>query len=100
MLRKFKRDKRGVLYVYGVLIMALAASLFFGFLLMNVVEKIQDAVNPLLDSEEWASDTHYDMFYYASLFVTNIWTYIMAFIVLIIAYWGYTYSQRKAAGYA
>lgn len=79
--------------------MALAAGIFFAFLFMNVIEKMQDAMNPLLAQDQWATVTHYDTFYYAAQFVTNIWTYIIALIVFIVGYWGWVYSQRRSAGY-
>jgi uncharacterized BrkB/YihY/UPF0761 family membrane protein len=97
-LNRFIRDRRGVLYVYLVLAICLAAGIFFGFLMMNVVEKVQDAINPLIDYDQWATDAHYDTFYLAASFVTNVWTYIIALIVFVLAYWGYTYSQRRTYG--
>lgn len=66
---------------------------------MNVVSKLQDAMNPLLTSDQWATAAHYDAFYYATLFVTNLWTYIIGFVIFILLYWAYIYSQRQGAGY-
>jgi len=99
MLEKLKRNKSGVLYVYLVLIICLAAGIFFGFLFMNVVGVMQESINPLLAESNWASATHFTTFYYASLFVTNFWQYIVAFVVFVVAFWAYIYSQRRGAGY-
>jgi hypothetical protein len=66
---------------------------------MNVVSKIQEAMNPLLTSDHWATTEHFNAFYYASLFLTNMWTYIIVFILFILGFWAYIYEQRKGAGY-
>lgn len=96
---RFLQNKRGVLFVYMVLIIALIAGIFFAFFYMNVIEKVQDTINPLIAEDQWAAATHYSLLYYATLFVTNLWTYIVAIIVFILAYWAYIYSQRRGAGY-
>jgi len=83
-----------------VLIISLIASVFFAFMFMTVIEKVQDALNPTLGASSWASDNHYTAFYWAATLVTNIWTYIIAFVLFILAYWAYIYSQRRSAGYA
>lgn len=99
MFKKLNRNKRGVLYVYVVLMVALAAGVFFGFLFMNVIGTLQESINPLVGSEEWATTAHDTVFYYAATFITNIWQYIIVLVVFIVAYWAYIYQQRKGAGY-
>lgn len=83
-----------------VLIISIIASAFFAFMLMNVIQGIQEAVNPVLAESNWISEEHYTAFYYAALLVTNVWFYIIVIIFFILAYWAYIYSQRKEAGYA
>lgn len=100
MSKQFRKDNRGTLYTYVTIILALAAGIFFAFLFMNLIEKIQDAMNPLLTQSQWATAAHYDAFYYAALFINNLWMGIVAFVIFIIAYWAYIYQQRRSAGYA
>jgi len=83
-----------------VLIISLIASVFFAFMFMTVIEKVQDALNPSLTDTNWVSEDHYTAFYYAATLVTNIWTYIIAFALFVLIYWAYIYSQRRGAGYA
>lgn len=66
---------------------------------MNLVEQVQASMNPLLASDQWATAAHYDAFYYAASFVTNVWTYVIAFVIFVLSYWAYIYSQRRGAGY-
>lgn len=82
-----------------VLIISLIASVFFAFMFMTVIEKVQDTINPQLIDTAWATEDHYTAFYWAATLVTNLWTYIIAFVLFILAYWAYIYSQRKGAGY-
>jgi len=83
-----------------VLIVGLIAGVAFSFLFMSAFENIQEAFNPSLAEENWVSEDHYTTFSYAAGFVTNIWTYLIGFVVFILTYWAYVYNQRRGAGYA
>lgn len=82
-----------------VLIAALIVGSIVAFLLMNVVSHVQDAFEPTLTTSHWISSEAYMAYYYATMLVTNIWTYIIAIIFIILAYWLYIYNQRRSAGY-
>ena len=98
-MKRFQRDKRAALYVYVVIAICLVAGAFFAFLMLNIVGGVQEVVNPNLSESEWLTEDHFTAFYYATAFVTNLWTYIFAFIIFVIIYWAYIYSQRRSAGY-
>lgn len=82
-----------------VIIIALIAGCVVAFLLMSVMAEAQEAFNPILEANYVVDEGYYDAFGLAAAFVTNVWTYIVAFIIFIIAYWVYIYSQRSSAGY-
>lgn len=82
-----------------VLIAGLIVGVIFSFLFASAFQKIQEAFNPLLEESVWASEGHYTAFGYAATLVTNVWVYMIGFIIFILAYWVYIYNQRKGAGY-
>lgn len=71
----------------------------FAFIFMTAMSSVQTAFEPSLTASQFQSGSLYMAYYYANLFITNIWTYIIAFIVLILGYWIYIYNQRKSAGF-
>jgi hypothetical protein len=93
--RKFRRNNKGVLYSFLVVIITLVACGFFWFLMANVVQGIQEAVNPSLVESNWIASEIYTAFTYASLFITNFWSFFLVILVLGVSYWIYIYSQRK-----
>lgn len=66
---------------------------------MTAIGDIQDALNPIIEETLSVSEEHFNVFALAATFITNLWTYIILGIFLILAYWAYTYSQRRSAGY-
>lgn len=82
-----------------VVIIAIIAGCVVGFLLMSVIDEVQGAFNPILEANYVVNEDYYDVFGLAAAFVTNLWTYIIAFVIFVIAYWVYIYSQRSGAGY-
>lgn len=94
MLRKWRSNKQGILYIYIVIIIALFAVGVFSFLLANGVGVLQDAVNPQLEAENWVTTGHFDAFSLAATFVTNLWVFFVVFLVVGLLYWGYIESQR------
>ena len=82
-----------------VLIAALIIGSVVGFMLMNVVSHVQEAVEPMLSTSNWINGEAYMAYYYATNLVTNIWTYIIAIVFIVMLYWLYIYNQRRSAGY-
>lgn len=82
-----------------VLIISIIVGVFFWFLFANVIESVQDTINPTLADSNWMTTDHYNAFVYAANFVTYLWTFMVALIIFILAYWVYIYSQRRSAGY-
>jgi hypothetical protein len=63
-----------------------------------VVQEVQETGNDMLDPSVWVTPEHYNTFYLASLFLTNIWTYIIGIVFFGLFYWAVIYTQRKNAG--
>ena len=98
-LRRFRQNKKGVLYVYLVLIVSLFACVFIYFIYATAIQAVQEAINPLLAESEWLSGEHYTSFFYASTFVNALWTFFIALFIFGLLYWTYIYNQRRSAGY-
>lgn len=77
----------------------IVAGAFFWFLYANVIQSVQENVNPQLGESEWATETHYAFFALANNFLTSFWTYLFALVVSVVAFWVYIYNQRRGAGY-
>jgi uncharacterized BrkB/YihY/UPF0761 family membrane protein len=82
-----------------VLVAVIAVGCVFGFLFMTAIGSIQDALNPMIEEGLSVSEEHLNTFSLAATLVTNLWTYIIAFIFIVAAYWAYIYSQRRSAGF-
>ena len=83
------------MYLFIVLILAIVVLLFFSFYFGSMVQNIQESFNPQLGEENWATEDHFNTFYLAATLITNIWTYIFAFIFFGLVYFSYLYTQRK-----
>lgn len=82
-----------------VLIMAIIVGAVFAFLFMDAIGGVQASLNLAVAEALDASPDYFTTFSLAATFVTNLWTYMVAVIFIILAYWAYIYSQRKGAGY-
>ena len=98
-MKRLLKDTHGILYTYLVIIIALIAGIFFVFLFTNAIQAVQETLQSYLSVSNWGTTGIYAIFAEANNFVTNIWTYLAAFIIFIIGFWVYVYSQRKGAGY-
>ena len=83
------------MYLYLVLFVGLIALLFLAVLFSTVMGNVQESFNPQLESSTWVTEDHYNVFYLASTTLTNIWTYIYAFIFFGLVYFAYLYTQRR-----
>ena len=81
--------------MYAVIILTLFAAGILSFFLATGIQQIQEAINPQLSEDKWASEDHYDTFALAATFVNYIWVYIVVFVVLGLAYYGWTEAQRR-----
>lgn len=95
MLQRWRRNNRGVLYVYIVIIITIFAVGFFSFIIANAVGAFQHAINPDLTVDQWVSSAHFDAFSLAATFVTNLWVLFPAFLIFGLLYWGYIEGQRR-----
>lgn len=83
------------MYLFVVLIVGLIALIVFSFLFGSVIENVQRSFNNYLGVDKWVTSDHFNMFYLAASFVTNIWTYIYAFAFFGMLFFAYLYSQRR-----
>lgn len=98
-MKRLLKNKRGTLFSYMVLIAALIIGCVVAFLLMTVISHVQETFGPALSASHWVSADLYMAYYYAATFITNFWQYIIAFVIIVMAYWLYIYNQRRSAGY-
>lgn len=83
------------MYLYLVLLIGLVALVFFSIYFSTVIQYVQEAFNPKLTSTTWVDTEHYNVFYLAAAFLTNVWTYIFVFIFFGLVIYAYRYSQRR-----
>ena len=65
------------------------------FFLANGIQAIQEAVNPQLASDKFASEGNWETFNLANTFMNNLWIFFLVFLVLGLAYYGYVEAQRR-----
>jgi len=80
---------------FVVVIMCLAIVGLMWFFFANAIQAIQEAVNPQLASNLFASEGNWDTFDLANTFVNNLWVFFLVFLVLGLAYYGYVEAQRR-----
>ncbi|MHA2219478.1 MAG: hypothetical protein ACXACY_26510 [Candidatus Hodarchaeales archaeon] len=95
----FKKNKRGVIFVYVVIIVSLISLAFVWFALASVVQRVQEGLNPSLNASAFADTDVYNAFVSASSFITYIWMFFLGLILFGLLYWAYIYSQRKGERY-
>lgn len=78
-----------------MLIIAIPAIIVFSFIFATVVQNVQEAVNPDLTADSWATEEHFNVFYSAATVVTNFWMYMIPIALIGLAYWAWIYTQRK-----
>lgn len=83
------------MYLFLVLILAIVVLLFFSFYFGSMVQNVQESFNPQLGADTWATPEHFNTFYLATTLMTNVWTYIFAFIFFSLMYFAYLYTQRR-----
>lgn len=96
MLPKFRPVR--VLYVYGVIVVALFLMAFIWFILWAGIVNVRGAVLSTMSQYDVA-DTPYPSFELADTFLNNLWTYFLVLVVVVLLYWALIYSQRKSAYY-
>ncbi len=95
MLKRFRRDKRGVLYLYMVIILSLFACAFIWYVMGVCIQAVQEGTAASMASDKWVSNETYATFTLANTFVDNFWVYFLVLFVLGLLYYGYIFSQRK-----
>lgn len=88
---------QGVMYVYAVIIISLLVLAFFWFMFYTAIAPTRTAISTTMTQYDTADP--YDAFVLADLFMQNVWLYMLALVVIGLAYWGYQYSQRRGQGY-
>ena len=97
LFKRYVADRAGLAYLFLILIVGIVALAFFSFYFSSIVENVQHAFNPYLGSGSWVTNEHYNVFYVATGFLTNVWTYIYGFIFFGLIYFSYLYTQRRSA---
>ena len=59
------------------------------------IAEIQTQINPDLASDQWVDTQHFDAFNLGATFVTNMWLFFPAIIILGLMYYGYVEAQRR-----
>lgn len=83
------------MYLYVVLLVGLIALVFFSIYFSTVIQYTQTGMNAYLVESSWVDADHYNVFYLAATFLTNLWTYVFVFIFFGLVYFAYLYSQRR-----
>jgi len=82
-----------VLYVYGVIAVALILCVFLWFIGYYVFYNLQPAMGVFM--HQFENSTSYSSYDLADTFMVNFWTYLPIIMFFGILYWAYIYSQRK-----
>ena len=96
LLPKFRPVR--VLYVYGVIIVALFLMAFLWFILWAGIVNVRGAILSTMSQYD-VVDTPYPSFELADTFLNNLCTYFLVIIVIVLLYWAIIYSQRKGSPY-
>lgn len=83
-------------YQTGVIIVTLFIMGFLFVVQFAVVDPLRTAIATDMTKYDVVNST-YPNFVLADTFMYNIWLYLLVFVVMILAYWLYVYSQRKGA---
>lgn len=65
------------------------------FFFTTGIQKVQEAFNPMLASDQFATDGNWESFDLANTFVNNLWVLFLVFLVLGLGYYGYNEAQRR-----
>ena len=80
---------------FVVVIMALLIVGLMWFFYAVGIQTIQEAFNPQLASDRFATDSNWNTFNLANNFMNNIWTFFLVFLVCGLTYYGYVEAQRR-----
>ena len=80
-------------FVVVIMVIVIVGAMWFFF--ANGIQAIQEAFNPSLASDRFATTNNWTTFNLANTFMNNIWMFIPVFIFLGLAYYGYVESQRR-----
>jgi ABC-type phosphate transport system permease subunit len=94
-MKNFRQNRKGLLNYFVVVIMAIVIVGVMWFFFANGIQAIQNAFNPMLSSEKFATSGNFDTFNLANTFVNAIIGFFLVFMVLGLAYYGYVESQRR-----
>lgn len=94
-MKNFRRNEKGLLMYFVVVIMALIIVGAMWFFLAVGIQAVEEAFNPLFDSSNFASEANYNSFDLATVFVNYIILFFLVFLVLGLIYYGYNESQRR-----
>ena len=83
-----------ILYTFSVIIVALFVMGFLFTVLYAVIVPLRAAITSTMSQYDVANST-YTNFELADVFMNNLWVYLLVFVVLVLLYWVYHYSQRK-----
>ena len=65
------------------------------FFSANAIQGVQEAFNPDLASDRFATVGNWNTFNLANTFMNNLWMFFLVFLVLGLAYYGYNEAQRR-----
>ena len=84
------------IYVIGVCFLGLFLFAFFWFVLYAAITQVGAAVTT--NMQAYSGTTAYPAFEYASVFMVNLWKYLLVVAVIGLLLWSMIYSQRRAQG--
>ncbi|MGD0071409.1 MAG: hypothetical protein ABSB71_08035 [Candidatus Bathyarchaeia archaeon] len=65
------------------------------FFYATAVQAVQESFNNQLSSDKFATAGNWNSFNLANDFINNLWKFLLAFLVLGLAYYGYNEAQRR-----
>ena len=80
---------------FVVVIMVLIIAGVMWFFYANAIQQVETAVNPNLGSDKFASPNNWNSFNLANTFINNLWAFLLVFVLLGLAYYGYIEAQRR-----
>jgi len=92
-LRSLRKNKKGVLYVYAVILITLFVMGFFWFAFYSAISITHASI--MASMAQWDNNSTYNTLELADTFLTNLWSLFLVLVCIILAYWVFHYSQQR-----
>lgn len=92
-MRSFRRNKRGILYIYAVILVTLFVVGFFWFAFYAAMSIARASI--MASMAQYDNNSTYNTLELADTFLTNLWSLFLVVACIILAYWVFHYSQQR-----